>query len=123
MTYRRQPGSWAAIATDVVGAIGEAECAARCGVSRSRLQQLKNPMRDDWRTLDLALRLDGMAAEAGLGHPFADEMRQRLGATPVSPPVPGAVRAAVAAAVAGLRRIADGLAAAVEDTAGPRLAA
>ena len=111
MTYRREPGSWAGIATAVVAAIGEAECAAACGVSRSRLQQLKNPMRDDWRTLEIALRLDRLAAGAGLGTPFADEMRLRAGAGQA---VPGAVRVAVAAAVASLRRIADGLAAAVD---------
>lgn len=83
MTYRRNPFTWQGAIARAVAAIGVARAAEAAGVTRSRLYQLANPMREDCRLLDQVVALDAAAHAAGAGTPISDELARRLAAAGV----------------------------------------
>lgn len=78
MTYARQANTWAAAVTWAAQILGREALAARLGVSASRVDQLRNPMRRDLALLDQAVAIDAALAAAGFGTPILDLYSARL---------------------------------------------
>ena len=78
MTYARQANTWAAAVTWAVQVLGREALAARLGVSASRVDQLRNPMRRDLALLDQAVAIDAALAARGYGTPIHDLYSARL---------------------------------------------
>jgi hypothetical protein len=79
MTYARDPESWPGAITRAVSALGAARAAEAAEVSESRLRQLANPCRSDWRVLESLARLDAACLDAGHGAPIGEFWIERLG--------------------------------------------
>lgn len=133
MTYARQANTWAAAVTWAAQVVGREGLAARLGVSASRVDQLRNPMRRDLALLDQAVAIDLALADRGYGTPILDLYRARLraaghdvapmtgGATSSSPGRPY-LEAAARGALPLLRRGLDLLENAFEPVPAPALA-
>ena len=80
MTYARQANTWAAAVTWAAQVLGRDALARRLGVSASRVDQLRNPMRRDLALLDQAVAIDAALAAQGYGTPIFDLYASRLGA-------------------------------------------
>ncbi len=78
MTYARQANTWAAAITWAAQVLGREALAADLGVSASRVDQLRNPMRRDLALLDQAVAIDTALAARGYGTPILDLYSSRL---------------------------------------------
>ncbi|HIC82208.1 MAG TPA: hypothetical protein EYP07_14795 [Kiloniellaceae bacterium] len=112
MTYRRDPDSFAGVMTALARELGRDDLARALGVSASRIDQLSNPMRADWRLFELALEADRLVGRRGGATPFFEAYARRLALHSLPAGNPSARRqvkleAAVRAACHALRRGLD----------------
>jgi len=78
MTYARDPETVPGLLSAMVARLGADTAAEAAGVSTSRLRQLCNPMRRDWRVLETVYRLEAAHCRAGYGVPLSEFLRGRM---------------------------------------------